>query len=179
MKTEDLKKKIRVNENIRAKEVRLVDAEGNQVGVVSVPEALRLAQEAELDLVEVAPEANPPVCRIINFGKFKYSLEKKEKEGKKKNKGSDIKEVKIGVKIGQHDYDTKLRNAVRFLSRGDKVKVTMWFRGREAAHAELGKEVIYRFVKDLEEHGTVERDTGLDGKNIMVMVAPKPAKSEK
>lgn len=168
--------KIRVNERIRAREIRLIGVNGEQVGIVPVAEGLKRAQEAESDLVEVASQANPPVCRIMDYGKYLYMLTKKEKEAKKKQKVFEVKEIKISSKIEQHDYETKLRNAIRFLSRGDKVKFTMFFRGRELAHVDLGQRVIRRMIADLEEYGQVERNTGLEGSLIIVLVTPKPTK---
>ncbi|MBI4550207.1 MAG: translation initiation factor IF-3, partial [Candidatus Omnitrophica bacterium] len=147
-------------------------ANGDQLGVVPVEEGIRRAEEAGLDLVEVAPEATPPVCRVMDFGKYIYSLDKKEKEAKKKQKVFDVKEIKIGLKIDEHDYQTKLRNAVRFLTRGDKVKFTMIFRGREMAHVDLGQRVIARLVLDLEEYGEVEKNMGLEGNAMVLLFAP-------
>lgn len=160
------------------REVRLIGPEGEQIGVVPVEVGLRKAEESGLDLVEVAPEANPPVCRVMNFGKYLYMLAKKEKEAKKKQKVFEVKEIKMGFKIEQHDYQTKLRNAIRFLSRGDKVKFTMLFRGRELAHVDLGQRIISRVVADLEEYGQVERNAGLDGNVIVLLVGPKPQKAK-
>lgn len=140
-------------------------------------EGLRRAREAGLDLVEVAPDAKPPVCRVMNFGKYLYGLNKKEKEAKKKQKVIEVKEIKLTSKIGEHDYQTKLRSAIRFLSRGDKVKVRMFFRGREVTHADLGVKIIERFLTDLEDYGMVEKRTGLLGNNFLVLIAPKPTKS--
>jgi len=162
---------------IRNGEIRLVGIEGEALGVVSSEEGLKQAQEAGLDLVEIAPQASPPVCRIMDFGKFLYEQTKKEKEAKKKQRNIDLKEIKVRSKIDVHDYETKLRNAVRFLSRGDKVKVSMMFRGREMAHTDIGLTLVKRLVADLEEHGVVERNTGLEGNSITVVIAPHKAKS--
>ncbi len=151
----------------------MIGANGDQFGVVPTEEGIRKAEEAGLDLVEVAPEASPPVCRIMDFGKYVYSLEKKEREAKKKQKVFDVKEIKISSKIGTHDYQTKLRNAIRFLSRGDKVKFTMMFRGREMAHVDLGQRVISRLTADLEEYGLVEKNAGLEGNTIIILLGPK------
>ncbi len=169
-------RKIRVNERIRVREIRLVGPNGEQVGIVSAEEGLRKAEEAGLDLVEVAPEAVPPVCRIMDFGKYIYGLEKKEKEAKKKQKVFDVKEIKISLKIEAHDYQTKLRNAIRFLNRGDKVKFTMIFRGREMAHVDLGRKVIARLVVDLEEVGVIEKNMGLEGNVMTLLFGPKKQK---
>ena len=169
-------RRIRVNERIRVREIRLVGPNGEQVGIVTAEEGLRKAEEAGLDLVEVAPEAVPPVCRIMDFGKYLYSLEKKEKEAKKKQKVFDVKEIKISLKIEEHDYQTKLRNAIRFLNRGDKVKFTMIFRGREMAHVDLGRKVIARMLTDLDEFGLIEKNAGLEGNVLTLLCAPKKQK---
>lgn len=168
-----------MNERIRAREIRVIGINGEQLGVLPVADAIRKAQEAGSDLVEVAPQAEPPVCRIMDYGKYLYALAKKEKEARKKQKVFDVKEIKISSKIEQHDYDTKLRNAVRFLSRGDKVKFTMFFRGREMAHVDLGQRVIQRVITDLDEYGMVERNHGLEGSMITILFAPKTSKVTK
>ena len=139
----------RVNQNIRAEKVRLVDADGEMAGVVSVPEALRMAEEAGLDLVEVSPNADPPVCKILDYGKYKYEQQKKAAEARKKQKTVDVKEVKIRPGIEKHDYEVKMRNARRFLEAGDKVKVTMRFRGREMAHQDIGLGVLRKMKEEL------------------------------
>ncbi len=166
-------RRIRVNERIRVREIRLIGPNGEQFGVVPTEEGIRKAEEVSLDLVEVAPEANPPVCRVMDFGKYVYILEKKEKEAKKKQKIFAVKEIKISLKIEEHDYQTKLRNAIRFLSRGDKVKFTMIFRGREMAHVDLGRKVIARLIADLEEYGQVEKNMGLEGNAMVLLFGPK------
>ena len=169
-------RRIRVNDKIRVREIRLIGPNGDPCGVVPTEEGLRRAEEAGLDLVEVAPEANPPVCRVMDFGKYVYMLEKKEKEAKKKQKVFDVKEIKISSKIEEHDYQTKLRNAIRFLMRGDKVKFTMMFRGREMAHVNLGQKIIQRLVVDLDEYSQVEKNTGLEGNTIIVLLGPRKKK---
>lgn len=164
---------IRVNEGIRAPQIRLIGAKGEQIGIVAPAEGLRRAREESLDLVEVAPLAKPPVCRILDYGKYLYALNKKEKAARKKQKTIDLKEVKLSSKIGEHDYQTKLRNARRFLEKGNKVKLSLYFRGREIAHLDLGQAVIRRFTQDLADWSLVERDLGLEGKMIQLYLAPK------
>lgn len=165
--------KVRINDQIRAPQIRLIGANGEQIGIVPTKEGIRRADEAELDLVEVAPLAKPPVCRILDIGKYLYSLEKKEKEARKKQKVILVKEVKMGCKIDEHDYQTKLRNSRAFTERGDKVKLTMMFRGREITHAEIGRKLIARFIEDLSDIADVERNGGLEGNAIHVYFAPK------
>ena len=168
--------KIRINAWIRAPQIRLIGAKGEQIGIVDVREGVRLAREEGLDLVEVAPLAKPPVCRILDFGKFLYALSKKEKESRKKHKVIEIKEIKLTSKIDEHDYQTKLNHAKKFLERGDKVKLTLYFRGREITHMDIGEKLIQRFCKDLEEWGALERNDGLEGKAIHLYIAAKTNK---
>ena len=168
-----------INEQIRDKEVRLIGENGELIGIMSAKEAYKLAQEAELDLVKIAPTAKPPVCKIIDYGKYKYELARKEKEARKKQKVITIKEVKLRPNIEQHDFEVKLKNAVRFLQDGDKVKVTIMFRGRELSHPELGKEILGRVAQELKDTVTIERDAKLEGKNMIMILAPKaPAKAK-
>ena len=136
-------------------------------------EALRMAEEQHLDLVEVAPKAKPPVCRIMDFGKYRYEQQKREKEAKKKQKVINIKEVKLRPNIEQHDFDVKLKNALRFVEEGNKVKVTIMFRGRELSHPELGREVLQRVAAELKDLVSIERDAKLEGKNMIMILAPK------
>ena len=166
-------KKVRSNEQILVPEIRLIGASGEQVGVVPTKEGLRLAEEAGLDLVEVAANVRPPVCKILDLGKYLYSLDKKEKESRKKQKVIDIKEIKMTSKIEEHDYQTKLRHAREFIERGDKVKLTLIFRGREITHANIGLKIVARVIEDLSDIGEVERNDGLEGKIIQVLFAPK------
>ncbi|WP_371381727.1 translation initiation factor IF-3 [Sporomusa aerivorans] len=168
------KETLKINEEIRAKEVRLVSSANEQLGILSLRDALRLAGEQNLDLVEVAPTAKPPVCRIMDFGKFRYEQQKRDKEVKKKQKVITLKEVKIRPNIEDHDFNVKLKNAQRFLEDGDKVKVTIMFRGRELSHPELGKQVLVRMASLLKDMATVEREAKLEGKNMIMIVAPKP-----
>ncbi len=166
--------RVRANEMIRVPQIRLIGAKGEQIGIVPTKEGLRRAQEEELDLVEVAPLAKPPVCRILDLSKYLYSLEKKDKEARKKQKIILVKEVKMTSKIEEHDYQTKLRNSIKFLEHGDKVKLTLFFRGREITHAELGRKIIARFIEDVSIAGEVERNDGLEGNAIHVYFIPKP-----
>lgn len=168
-------KRIRRNGGIRAQQVRLINAEGEQVGVVSLFEAMTQADAAGFDLVEISPNVNPPVCKIMDFGKYCYSLEKKEKDNKKKQKVVDVKEVKFRPKIQEHDYQTKLRQCEKFLKRGDRVKVAMWFRGREKAHIDVGQQILQRLVEDLQDIGKVEKNFGLSGSSIIILIVPAQA----
>ena len=161
----------RINEDITAEEVRLVDHEGNMKGVVSLQEALDLADEAGLDLVEVSPNAEPPVCKILDYGKYKYEQQKKANEARKKQKTVEIKELKIRPGIEEHDYGVKFRNAQRFLEAGNKVKITMRFRGREMAHQEIGLELLERMRDELGELATVELEPKREGRQIIMVLA--------
>ncbi|GEL76827.1 translation initiation factor IF-3 [Tenuibacillus multivorans] len=165
-----------VNESIRAKEVRLIDVNGEQLGIKSRQEALEMAERANLDLVLVAPNAKPPVCRIMDYGKYRFEQQKKEKEQRKKQKVINIKEVRLTPAIEDHDFNTKLRNAHKFLKKGDKVKVSVRFRGRAITHKELGREVLERFAKECEELGTLETKPKMEGRNMFMMLAPMAEK---
>ena len=167
---------MRINEEIRAREVRVITADGEQLGVMSGRAAQQLAVERHLDLVEIAPTAKPPVCKIMDYGKFRYEQQKREKEARKKQKTFDIKEVKLRPGIEDHDFNVKYKNAVRFLEDGDKVKVTIMLRGRELSHPELGEVLLNRMAQQLKEIAVVERVPKLEGKNMIMIVAPKPAK---
>lgn len=158
--------------------MRLVGAEGEPLGIVAVAEALRLAVEADLDLVEIAPMAEPPVCRVMDIGKFKYAESKKQHEAKLKQKQIQIKEVKFRPSTDEGDYSIKLRNLIRFLQEGDKTKVTLRFRGREIAHQSLGMRLLERVRTDLEEHGTVEQFPKMEGRQMVMVLAPKPKKKQ-
>jgi translation initiation factor IF-3 len=164
---------LRVNFRIRVKEVRVVGEEGEQLGVMSTPDALKRAEEAGLDLVEVAPGAVPPVCRIIDYSKYKYEQEKREKEARKKQKIVHIKEIRLGPKIGEHDYLFKLRNLEDFLKRGDKVKITMMFKGREMAHVDLGRKILDRLASDISAVGEIEESPRLEGRFINMVIRAK------
>lgn len=173
-----ISKDLRINEEIVAKEMRLVDDANNQLGIVSRQEALRIAEERRLDLVEIAPRANPPVCRLMDYGKYKYEQSKKEKEAKKKQKIIQVKEVKLRPNIEEHDYQVKLRSAMKFLQSGNKVKATIMFRGREIVHAPKGKEILSRIAKELEEIAVVERFPKLEGRNMIMVLTPKIDKNK-
>ena len=161
--------------------MRLVGPDGAQIGIVSTPEALRRAQDLDLDLVEVAPQANPPVCRIMDYGKYKYERDIRQKEARKKQAKVEVKEIKFRPKIDPHDYATKKGHVERFLRAGARVKVTIMFRGREMAHTELGRKILDRLVEDLAELAVVEATPKQDGRNMVMVIAPikkQPAKSE-
>ena len=164
---------------IRIREVRVIDDEGQQLGVMPTPEALALAQSKGLDLVEIAPTAVPPVCRILDYGQYKYELQKREREQKKKQKSQSFKEVRLAVKIDVHDLRTKARRAAEFLDKGDRVKVTVRFRGREISHANLGRDLLERVSTELAEHGTVERPPLLEGRSMYIVMAPVEKRPEK
>lgn len=156
-----------------AKSVRVVTDDGQQIGVKPIDEALRLAEDARLDLVEVSPKANPPVCKIMDFGKYKYELSKKEKSSKKKQVTINVKEIRLRPKIEEHDYDFKMRHARKFLEAGNKVKATVLFRGRELAHKEFGKKILDRLREDLSDISKVEREAVLEGRNMVMFLVKK------
>ena len=168
----------RINERIRAPEVRLVGPKGEQIGIVSVNDALKLAQEADLDLVEVAPTARPPVCKLMDYGKFKYESAVKARESRKNQTQTIVKEIKLRPKIDPHDYGTKKGHVERFLKAGDKVKVTIMFRGREQSRPELGFRLLQRLAGDVEELGFVESQPKQDGRNMIMVIGPHRKKSE-
>ena len=162
----------RVNDRIRAPEIRLIGAEGENVGVVTPERALQMAEEAGLDLVEISPNASPPVCKIMDYGKFKYEQQKRESEARKKQKTIEVKEVKFRPNTDTHDYDVKMRNVTRFLEAGDKVKVTLRFRGREMAHQNLGRELLERVADEVEGLGKVENMPKMEGRQMVMMIGP-------
>ena len=164
---------------IRIREVRVIDDEGQQLGVMPTAKALALAQEKGLDLVEVAPTAVPPVCRILDYGQYKYELQKREREQKKKQKSQTFKEVRLAVKIDVHDLHTTARRAAEFLDKGDRVKVTVRFRGREISHSNLGRDLLMRTAEVLADHGTVERPPLLEGRSMYIVMAPLEKRAEK
>jgi len=164
---------LRINNRIRVREVRVIGENGEQLGVMQTLDALKRAEEAGLDLVEVAPTVTPPVCRIIDYSKYKYEQEKREKEARKKQRIVHIKEIRMGPKIGEHDYQFKLRFLEDFLKRGDKVKVTMMFRGREMAHIDLGRKVLDRLASDISAVGEVEASPRLEGRIFSMTIKAK------
>src|SRR5512136_1363732 len=163
----------RINREIRAREVRVIDNEGNQLGVLSLNDAIQAAWDRDLDLVEVAPTAVPPVCRILDFGKFKYSQAKKTQEAKKHQKIIKIKEIKMRPKIEEHDYDFKSEHVKRFLAQGHRVKVTIMFRGREMAHTHLGRNLLDRLTQDLAAYASQENSPRLEGRNMYMYLVAK------
>jgi len=168
----DISKEMNVNETIRAKEVRLIDANGDQLGVKSRNEALQIAQTRNLDLVLVAPGAKPPVCRIMDYGKYRFEQQKKEKEARKKQRVINVKEVRFSPGIGEHDFNTKLRNARKFLEKGDKVKASVRFRGRAITHKDLGREVLERLSEEVKDIASVESKPKMEGRQMFMMLAP-------
>ncbi len=173
------KRYIRANERIRAPQIRLIASDGKQIGITTPQEGLTRAREEGLDLVEISPSAKPPVCRILDFGKYLYTLEKEEKQARKRQHVVQLKEIKISPKIKEHDYQTKLRNGVKFLERGDKVKLTMFFRGRELTHIELGQRIIAKFTEDLADIADLEKNFGLEGRMIVLLFTPKPNRAKR
>jgi len=165
--------KIRANEQIRGREVRVIDEEGRQLGIMSLREALAAARERDLDLVEVAPNANPPVCRIMDLGKYKYQQKKKAQAAKKKQHVIQVKEVRMRPKIEEHDYQVKLKHLRRFLEEGNKAKVNVRFRGRELAFVDAGRQVLNRIIQDLSDIAVVEKLPDMEGRNMIMVLAPK------
>ncbi|MEG0805215.1 MAG: translation initiation factor IF-3 [Lachnospiraceae bacterium] len=162
-----------INEQIRDKEVRLVGENGEQLGIVTSAEALKMAEEAELDLVKIAPKAEPPVCKLIDYGKYKYEMLRKEKEAKKKQKTVELKEVRLSPNIEENDLKTKMNSARKFLAKGDKVKITLRFRGREMAHMHKSKHLLDDFAEALSDIATVEKAPKVEGRNIYLVLAEK------
>ena len=167
--------KHQINEEIHDKEVRLIDADGAQLGVMPIANAMRVAFNRGLDLVKIAPQAVPPVCKVMDYGKFRFEQAKREKEARKNQHVVDIKEVQLSVGIGIHDYNVKLGHAKRFIGDGDKVKVSVRFRGREMAHTSLGQELLLKFVAECGEIAVVEKAPKLEGRQMLLFLAPKPA----
>ncbi len=167
------KKKFRVNERIKANTVRLIDADGKQVGIVSLQEALARAQDQGLDLVEVAPQADPPVCRIMDYGQFLYQQAKKAKEARKKQATVEVKEIKVRPKTEAHDLETKIRHIKRFLNQKNKVKIRVFFRGREITKPELGQEVLKKILAAVEDQAQVEMKPRMEGRQMIMILAPK------
>ena len=165
-------KDLPINEEIREKEVRVIGDDGETMGMMTSNAALKMAYDRGLDLVLIAPQATPPVCRIMDYGKYRFDREKREKEAKKKQQVVEVKEVQLSCRIDVHDFETKARNAVRFLSAGNKVRVVVRFKGREMAHQELGQEVLARFMQAVSEVGTSDKKPTLDGRFLSVVLAP-------
>ena len=168
----------RINERIRVTEVRLIGPAGEQVGVVPIDQALRMAREADLDLVEVAPEANPPVCKVMDYGKFKYEAAQKVREARKNQVNTVLKTVRFGLKIDDHDYNTKVGQVRKFLKAGDKVKVMVVFRGREQSRPEMGVNLLRKLADEVTEFGTVESNPSIDGRNMVMVIGPLKNKAE-
>jgi translation initiation factor IF-3 len=168
----------RVNERIGVPQVRLIAEDGQQVGVVDRDEALKYARDRDLDLVEVAPQARPPVCRVLDYSKYKYEQEQKAKAARRHQKSVTVREIKLRPKIAQNDYETKKGHVERFLRHGDKVKVTIMFRGRETSHPERGEQLLLRLAEDVDELGSIEQRPNLDGRNMTMMLAPARARQD-
>ena len=163
----------RVNHRIRAREVRVIEEEGGQLGVMTPQDAMKIAEERGLDLVEVAPNANPPVCRIMDYGKYLYQMKRKAHEARKHQKSITVKEVKFRPNTDEHDYEFKKNHIIRFLKQGDKVKANIWFRGREIVHKEIGRALLQRLEDELEEVGVIESRPKMEGNNLVAIIAPK------
>ena len=162
-----------INEEIRDKEIRLIGVNGEQIGILSTKEALQMAINVNLDLVNIAPTATPPVCKIMDYGKYRYEQQKKDKEARKNQKIVELKEIRLSATIDEHDYQTKLRNVQKFLKEGDKVKLTIKFRGREITHPEIGLRILERLANEVSVLSTVERKAKLEGKSMILILAPK------
>ena len=170
------KDNIQINEEIRDKELRIIGSDGQQLGIMSAKDALNLAEQKNLDLVKIAPQSNPPVCKIMDYGKYRFEQAKREKEARKNQHVVDIKEVRLSLNIDTHDFNTKLNNAVKFIKHGDKVKVSIRFRGREMGHPEIGLETMKRFADACAEFASVEKPAKLEGRNMLMFLAPKTNK---
>ena len=168
-----IKQELPINEGIRAKEVQLIGDQGEKLGVLSLHDAIAKAEEKKLDLVLVAPQANPPVCKIMNYGKYKFEQAKKEKEAKKKQKVAEVKEIRITPNIEEHDFSFKAKNARKFIEDGNKLKITVKFRGREINNSKLGEEVLNKFIENLSDIAVVEKAPKLEGKNMFIMLSKK------
>ena len=162
-----------INEEIRDREVRVVDQNGEQLGVMSSRDALALAEERQLDLVKIAPQARPPVCKLMDYGKYRFEQSKKEREFRKNQKVITVKEVRLSATIEDHDVDVKYKNAVKFLKEGNKVKVTIRFRGRQITHSEIGRQIMTEFAERIKEYGTVDKAPQIEGRNMSMFISPK------
>ncbi len=170
-------KETQINEEIHDKEVRVIDSDGNQLGVMPIEEALRLAEEKNTDLVKIAPQAKPPVCKIMDYGKYRFEQAKREKEAKKNQRVIEIKEVRLSLNIDTHDFETKVGHAIKFLKSGNRVKVSIRFRGREMAHPENGLVTMSKFADACSEFGTVEKPAKLEGRSMLMFLAAKSSKN--
>ena len=168
-----------INEEILDSEIRLISEDGEQLGIMSAEEALKIAEEHEMDLVKIAPNSNPPVCRIMDYGKFRFEQTKKEKEAKKNQHIIDIKEIRMGPSIGENDFNTKLKNGMKFLTDGDRLKVSVRFRGREMAHTEIGEVLLKNFAEKCAEIATLDKAPKLEGRNMTIFLSPKPVTQPK
>lgn len=169
-------KEMQINEEIRDKEIRVITDSGEQLGIMSAKEAFKIAVERNLDLVKIAPQATPPVCKIMDYGKYRFEQAKREKEAKKNQRVIEIKEIRLSLNIDTHDFETKVGHAMRFLSSGNKVKVSIRFRGREMAHPESGLDIMKRFADSCAEKGTVEKPAKLEGRSMLMFISPKSTK---
>ncbi|NMB33628.1 MAG: translation initiation factor IF-3 [Clostridium sp.] len=168
------KNELMVNEKIRDREIRLIDNDGTALGIMTSKEAQRLANSRNLDLVKIAPQASPPVCKVMDYGKYMFDLAKREKEARKKQKVISVKEVRLSASIEEHDFNFKLKNAIKFLKNGDKVKVSIRFRGREMNYTSLGQQTLEKFAKAVDEVAVVERRPKIEGRNMFMILNPKP-----
>jgi len=164
-----------INEEIRDREVRVVDQNGEQLGVMPIRQALEMAEEMQLDLVKIAPQARPPVCKIMDYGKYRFEQSKKEREFRKNQKVITVKEVRLSATIEDHDIDVKLKNAIKFLKEGNKVKATIRFRGRQITHSEIGRQVMSDFAERIKEYGTIDKAPMIEGRNMSMFISPKDA----
>lgn len=169
-------KEHQINEEIRDKEIRVIDVDGNQLGILSADEALKIAFEKDLDLVKIAPQATPPVCRIMDYGKFCFEQTKREKEARKNQKVVDVKEIRMSSTIDTHDFETKVNQAVKFLNGGDKLKVSVRFRKRTVAHPQFGEELLRKFKEAVSEVGVVDKPSKMEGRSLVMFVSPKQGK---
>ncbi len=169
-------KDIPINEQITFKEVRVIDADGSQLGILPIKEALEAAYDRDLDLVNVSPNANPPVCKIMDYGKYRFEIAKREKEAKKNQKVIETKEIRLGLSIDKHDFETKGNHAIQFLKSGCKLKVSIRFRGRELGHPEIGLDIMARFAEYCGEYAVVEKPAKMESRNMLMFLAPKPVK---
>lgn len=165
-----------INEEIREKEVRLIDLDGSQLGIVPIKDALNAAYDKNLDLVMIAPNSKPPVCRIMDYSKYRFDQMKKEKEAKKKQKVMEVKEVRLSPNIGDHDFDTKLKSAQKWLAGGDKVKVSVRFRGREITHNDLGRDILDKFAESVSDVGVIDKSAKMEGRSMVMFLQPKSTK---